>query len=122
MRVIAEIVSLAAYESQVSALLDEGERIAMEFFIATTAANHPVVPGSGGFRKVRWARKGKGKSGGYRIIYYFLTPPGTVYMTSIYAKSEKASLSAADRALLEKIAAEIKKSVQGIRRRGFTQQ
>ena len=64
----------------------------------------------------------EGKSGGYRVICYFLTPPGTVYLTSIYAKSEKASLSAPDRALLEKIAAQIKKSVKGTRSRGFTQQ
>jgi hypothetical protein len=32
--VIAEIVSLSRYETQVSALMDEDERSAMEFFIA----------------------------------------------------------------------------------------
>jgi hypothetical protein len=61
MRVIAEIVSLSGYESQVSALLDEEERMAMEFYIACTPEDHPVIPGAGGFRKARWARRGKGK-------------------------------------------------------------
>jgi hypothetical protein len=43
--VIAEIVSLARYESQVSALLNEDERVAMEFYIACTPGDHPVIPG-----------------------------------------------------------------------------
>ena len=59
MKVIAEIVSLSGYESQVSALLDVEERMAMEFYIACTPEDHPVIPGAGGFRKPRWARRGK---------------------------------------------------------------
>ncbi|HYL38634.1 MAG TPA: hypothetical protein VEV17_22140 [Bryobacteraceae bacterium] len=39
---IAEIVSLPAYESQVSALLGEDERMAMEFYIASAPEHHPV--------------------------------------------------------------------------------
>jgi len=58
---IAEIVSLPAYEAQVVKLLSEDERQAMEFFIACAPEMHPVIPGSGGFQKARWARKGKGK-------------------------------------------------------------
>jgi hypothetical protein len=52
--VIAEIVSLSGYESQVSALMDEEERAAMEFFIACAPEVHPVIAGAGGFRKARW--------------------------------------------------------------------
>jgi len=63
--VIAEVVSLSGYESQVAALLDEEERMVMEFFIACAPEDHPVIPGSGGFRKARWARRGQGKSGAF---------------------------------------------------------
>jgi hypothetical protein len=94
--VIAEIVSLSAYESQVSALLSEEERMAMEFYIASAPEDHPVIAGTGGFRKVRWARRGKEKSGGFRVIYFFLAEPGRIYMGAIYAKSRKETLSAAD--------------------------
>jgi len=59
--VIAEIVSLSRYESQVSALMDEEERAAMEFFIACAPLDHPIIPGAGGFRKARWARRGQRK-------------------------------------------------------------
>jgi hypothetical protein len=86
--VIAEIVSLPGYESQVSALLNEDERMAMEFYVACAPEGHPVIPGAGGFRKARWARRGKGKSGGFRVVYYFLVEPGRIYMAAIYANRE----------------------------------
>ncbi|MBM3748506.1 MAG: addiction module toxin RelE [Acidobacteria bacterium] len=110
---ITEIVSLSAYESQVSALLSEQERMAMEFFIVSAPEDHPVIAGAGGFRKARWARRGRGKSGGVRVIYFFLAEPGCIYMAAIYAKSRKDTLSAADRNVLLKIAAEIKKAAKG---------
>ena len=113
MNVIAEIVSLSGYESQISALLDEEERMAMEFYIACAPEDHPVIPGAGGFRKARWARRGKGKSGGLRLVYFFLAEPERVYMASIYAKSRKETLSAADRNVLARLATQIKKAAKG---------
>ena len=110
---IAEIVGLSGYETQVSALLNEEERMAMEFHIACAPEDYPVIPGAGGFRKARWARRGKGKSGGFRVIYFFLAEPGRVYMASIYAKSRKETLSAADRNVLARLAAQIKKAARG---------
>jgi hypothetical protein len=55
--VIAEVISLAGYESQVSALLDEDERMALEFFIACAPEASPVIPG--GFRKGRGVARGR---------------------------------------------------------------
>ena len=110
---IAEVVSLSGYESQVSALLNEEERMAMEFFIACAPEDHPVIPGAGGFRKARWARRGKGKSGGFRVVYFFLAELGRIYMAAIYAKSRKETLSAADQNVLAKLAAQIKKAAKG---------
>jgi hypothetical protein len=111
--VVADIVSLSGYESQASALLNEEERMAMEFYMACAPEDHPVIPGSGGFRKARWARRGQGKSGGFRVIYFFLSEPGRIYMAAIYAKSRKETLSAADRNVLAKLAARIKKAAKG---------
>jgi RelE toxin of RelE / RelB toxin-antitoxin system len=111
--VIAEIVSLSGYEPQVAALLNEEERMAMEFFIACAPEDYPVIPGTGGFRKARWARRGKGKSGGLRVIYFFLTEPARVYMAAIYSKSRMETLSAADQNVLAKLAAKIKKAAKG---------
>jgi hypothetical protein len=110
---IAEIVSLSGYESQVSRLLNEDERMAMEFYIACAPGDHPVIPGAGGFRKARWARRGKGRSGGFRVVYFFLAEPGRIYMAAIYAKSRMGTLSAADRNVLAKLAVQIKRAAQG---------
>ena len=110
---IAEIVSLSGYETQVVALLDEDERMVMEYFIACAPESHPVMPGAGGFRKARWARRGEGESGGFRVVYYFLVRPARIYMAAIYAKSQKSTLSAADQNVLAKLAAQIKKAEKG---------
>ena len=93
-----------------SAFLSEEEQIAMEFFIACAPENHPMIPGTGGFRKARWARSGKGKSGGFRVIYFFVARPGRIYLAAIYAKSRKDTLSASDQSVLAKLAAQIKKT------------
>jgi hypothetical protein len=85
----------------------------MEFYVACAPEDHPVIPGAGGFRKARWARRGKGKSGGLRVIYFFVTEPGQIFMAAIYAKSRMENLSAADRTVLAKLAVQIKKAVKG---------
>jgi RelE toxin of RelE / RelB toxin-antitoxin system len=112
---IAGIVSLSAYEAQVSALLNEEQRMAMEFFIACAPEDHPVIPGTGGFRKARWRLRGKGKSGGLRVVYFFVVAPGRIYMTAIYSKSQKDTLSASDQNVLAKLAARIRAAAGGER-------
>ena len=47
-----------------------------------------VVRGSGGVRKLRWPAPGRGKRGGYRVIYFVRRPKGIIWMLTIYPKSE----------------------------------
>ena len=58
-------------------------------------------------------RRGQGNSGGFRVVYFFVTPPGRIYLASIYAKSRKQNLSAADQNVLSNIAGAIKKEIRG---------
>ena len=46
-----------------------------------------VVRGSGGVRKLRWAAPGRGKRGGYRVIYFVRRPKGIIWMLTIYPKN-----------------------------------
>lgn len=46
-----------------------------------------VIPGSGGVRKLRWRAQGRGKSGGYRVIYFSRKHEGVIWMLTIYAKN-----------------------------------
>jgi mRNA-degrading endonuclease RelE of RelBE toxin-antitoxin system len=54
----------------------------------------PVVPGSGGVRKLRWGQSGRGKRGGVRIIYYAKLHDGVIWMLTIYSKNEAATIPA----------------------------
>jgi mRNA-degrading endonuclease RelE of RelBE toxin-antitoxin system len=47
----------------------------------------PVIPGSGGVRKLRWAARGRGKRGGYRVIYYLRRTRGIIWMLTMYPKN-----------------------------------
>jgi hypothetical protein len=63
--VIAEIVSLPGYESQVSTCLNEEERMAMEFYVACAPEDHPVVPGSGGFARLAGPDETRGRAAAF---------------------------------------------------------
>ena len=66
----------------------------------------PVIRGSGGLRKVRWAVAGGGKRGGVRVIYYWAPCEQTVYMLYAYTKSEQGDLTAAQTRQLSRVVRE----------------
>jgi hypothetical protein len=66
----------------------------------------PVIVGSGGLRKVRWALRGKGKRGGLRVIYYWAVVQEQLLMLLIYPKSEQDDLTPAQLRTLRKIVEE----------------
>ena len=53
-----------------------------------------VIRGSGGIRKFRWAAPGRGKRGGYRVIYYLAKPKGVIWMLTMYPKNVADSIPA----------------------------
>ncbi len=70
-----------------------------------------VMPGTGGFRKLRWEdmRRGKGKRGGLRVIYYYLTADRQIWFFTLYDKDEATDLTADEKGILRKaIQAELK--------------
>jgi hypothetical protein len=102
------VVETPSYLSDAKAAgLTEGEREAVVEIIA----NHPEVGdeigGTGGARKVRVAGRGKGKSGGYRVITFYSGKDVPVFLLAVYSKGEKANLSKAERNELKGILADI---------------
>lgn len=55
-----------------------------------------LLRGAGGVRKVRFAREGGGKSGGYRVVYFFHDLETPLYLLTIFAKNTKSNLSQAE--------------------------
>jgi hypothetical protein len=74
---------------------DQHERIVRR--IAENPRQGDVIPGTGGARKVRFAGRGKGKSGGYRIVTYFAADDVPVMLLALINKGERADLSQAER-------------------------
>jgi len=61
----------------------------------------PVVPGTGGIRKVRWNREGRGKSGGIRVIYIDSCNRETTWLITVFGKNEKSNLSPREKSTIK---------------------
>lgn len=68
-----------------------------------------LIRGSGGIRKIRWAAKGKGKSGGVRVLYYWAASREKILFLDVYAKNEKEDLSDIEIRLLRKRVGEFRR-------------
>jgi hypothetical protein len=75
------VEELAEIEAAISAEPDAGD----------------IIPGTGGARKVRIGGKGKGKSGGYRIITYYAAEDVPVFLLALVSKGDRVDISQADR-------------------------
>ena len=75
--------------------------------ILSYLSSHPkagdLIEGTGGMRKLRWGKGGRGKSGGVRVIYYYHSDLMPLYLLSIFAKNAQANLSKAERNDLAKL-------------------
>ncbi len=82
--------------------LDDAALRALEIQILDDPAASPVVRGTGGLRKVRFAPagSGRGKSGSYRIGYAYFPEFGTIALALAFGKGERSDIAAADRAAI----------------------
>ena len=81
----------------------------MEAAIAADPERAPVIPGTGGIRKLRWSVPGRGKRGGIRTIYFHHAGPEAVYLLSAYGKSDRENLTPDDEKAWSNLVAAIKK-------------
>jgi len=82
--------------------IGDDERQAIVLFMASNPDVGEIIPGTGGARKVRFAGRGKGKSGGYRVISFFAADDIPVFLLDVYSKDTQGNLSHAQRNELRK--------------------
>lgn len=70
-------------------------------YLALNPSAGTVLPGTGGARKFRYRARGKGKSGGYRVITFFSGRDMPVFLVDIFAKGDKLNLSRGDQSSLK---------------------
>ncbi|AUQ64882.1 type II toxin-antitoxin system RelE/ParE family toxin [Phaeobacter inhibens] len=99
------VVELPEFQRRAKAVMSDGEREAAVLWIA----GHPDAGVSlgGGLRKVRIPREGGGKSGGFRTIYVFGGRHMPIFLITVFAKNEKANLSAKEQAVAVELSKEI---------------
>jgi hypothetical protein len=97
------VVATLGYDRRARKLFSPLERAAAELEIALAPTAWPVMSGTGGARKARAARGGRGKSGGARIIYYVVNRKGVLYLLDVYAKSAKEDLTDAEKHEIRKL-------------------
>jgi hypothetical protein len=70
-------------------------------------SRHPeagdLIQGTGGARKVRFAGRGKGKSGGFRVITFYTGADRPVFLLTVFAKGERSDLTKAERNALAQL-------------------
>lgn len=77
--------------------LGDSELAEIASIIAADPLAGDVIPGTGGARKIRIGGRGKGKSGGYRVITYYAADDVPVFLLALVDKGQRADISQADR-------------------------
>jgi len=88
-----DIIETTVFTRRVLELLSEEEYRLLQLHLINKPAAGKIIKKSGGLRKLRWAAKGHGKSGGVRIIYYWFLEKDSILLLFVYAKNEAEDLT-----------------------------
>jgi hypothetical protein len=92
------VIETESYANSVRAAgLTEQERLQISNYISANPTAGDLMQGTGGARKVRFAGRGKGKSGGYRVVTYYAADDVPVFLLDLFAKGDKVNLTKAER-------------------------
>ncbi len=97
MPALITVAEVLEFVRRAAKLLCAEERAALVEYLSANPRAGDLIQGTGGVRKLRWARGGRGKSGGVRAIYYFHSEAMPLYLLTVFGKNEKSDLSGAER-------------------------
>ena len=102
-----EFIETPTFTRLVTSLLTDDEYSGLQVDLAENPELGDLIKGGGGIRKVRCAVQGRGKSGGVRVIYYWLKDGYQIYMLLVYPKSKKDTLTDRETAILHDLVKEL---------------
>ena len=97
------IVESRAFTRRRDELFEDEEYRALQIALLLNPRLGPVVPGTGGVRKLRWSVPGRGKRGGVRVIYYHAASQRVLALLHVYTKNESEDLTSDQKAALRKL-------------------
>ena len=80
-------VETVLFTRLVGGYLSDDDYLKLQLALARNPEAGPIIPGSGGVRKLRWAAPGRGKRGGFRVIYYLRSRAEVIWMLTMYPKN-----------------------------------
>jgi hypothetical protein len=99
---VLEFRETGVFPRSITALLRDDEYAQLQGVLVVQPAAGDLIKDTGGLRKLRWSqqRRGKGKRGGVRVIYYWYAAGSLIYMLLAYSKDEQDDLTAAQKRVL----------------------
>jgi hypothetical protein len=88
-----EFIETPTFTRLIARLLDDDDYADLQIALVRRPDWGQLIPGSGGLRKLRWAGSGRGKRGGLRVIYYWVSAGEQIWLLLAYPKNEKEDLS-----------------------------
>ena len=100
---LVEFIESPVFTKLLHGYLTDDEYHALQIFLAEDPEAGTLIPGTGGFRKVRWSdtRRSKGRRGGLRVIYYYFSESVQIWFLAIYDKDEADDLTPDQRRMLK---------------------
>ena len=99
-------IETSIFTRQVLDLLTDEEYRELQKVLVNRPNAGSLIVGSGGLRKIRWAKQGRGKRGGVRVIYYWAVSSEQILMLFIYPKNERDDLTPTQIKMLKQIVEE----------------
>lgn len=112
----ATFVELPAFQRHRQDYLSDDAFRAFQQMLLDNPEAGDVIEGTGGLRKIRFAdeKRGKGKRGGLRVIYYWWLSGKQFWLFTLYNKGEMDDLTPAQRKILKEL---LKQEVDARRRK-----
>ena len=88
-----KVIKTTVFTKRLKTLLPDEDYRLLQNEIMLNPEKGKVIRGSGGLRKIRWSVPGKGKSGGVRVIYYWVKAKEIILMLLVYSKNEQDDLT-----------------------------
>jgi len=108
MPVLQTVAETPTFTNQADKIFTEDEKIDVINSLAADPTAGELIKGTGGVRKVRFPLPGCGKSGGARVIYYYIDENFPIYALLAYSKSKKEDLTDTEKKSIKNLVTTLK--------------
>ena len=104
---LLHFIETPLFERLINELLTYDDYQKFQAYLLSDPVAGATISHTGGCGKLRWALPAKGKSGGIRVVYYYLVSRGEIYLLYAYPKSEQENLTDKQKAVMKHFAQQI---------------